>query len=113
MPEYRNFVGIGQGRSSQYAIQTYQELLKQYGMISREPHKEDCRDNTFVEHFFSNLKQEWTDNQNYCTRERAIADVRDYIVMYSNSEWLMWSMLGYKTPMKFENILNNYCCPVN
>ena len=93
-------------RGSQYASQVYQALLKQHGMICSMSRKGNCWDNAPVERFFSSLKREWTGDCLYRTRQEAMADVREYVSVYYNARRLH-STLGYKTPMDYENTLNN------
>lgn len=92
-------------RGSQYASHDYQKLLEQQGMIPSMSRKGNCWDNAPVERFFGSLKREWTGDQLYRTRHAAIADVREYIVMYYNSKRLH-STLGYITPINYEKVLN-------
>ena len=92
-------------RGSQYASHAYQALLKQHGIVCSMSRKGNCWDNAPVERFFSSLKREWTGDQLYRTRQEAIADVREYVAVYYNTQRLH-STLGYKTPMNFENTLN-------
>ena len=83
----------------------YQKLLKQHGMIPSMSRKGNCWDNAPVERFFSALKREWTGDRLYRTRRQAIADVREYVAVYYNSQRLH-STLGYKTPLNYEKDLN-------
>ena len=92
-------------RGSQYASHAYQALLKQHGMICSMSRKGNCWDNAPIERFFSSLKRESTGDQWYRTRQKAMADVREYVAVYYNSKRLH-STLSYKTPMNYENILN-------
>lgn len=92
-------------RGSQYASHAYQSLLKQHGMICSMSRKGNCWDNAPVERFFSSLKREWTGDRLYRTRQEAIADVREYILVYYNAKRLH-STLGYKTPLDYENVLS-------
>lgn len=92
-------------RGSQYASHTYQDLLRQHGMIAIMSRKGNCWDNSPVERFYSSLKREWTGNQLYRTRQAAIADVREYVAVYYNSK-RQHSTLGYKTPIDYEKDLN-------
>jgi transposase InsO family protein len=64
--------------------------------------KGNCWDNSPVERFFSSLKREWIGDWYYATREHAIADIREYVMVYYNTKRLH-STLNYKTPMEFEN----------
>jgi len=92
-------------RGSQYASHAYQLLLKQHGMVCSMSRKGNCWDNSPVERFFSSLKREWTSDQLYRTRQEAIADVREYVMVYYNARRLH-STLGCKTPSDFEKHLN-------
>lgn len=92
-------------RGSQYASHAYQKLLRQYGMVPSMSRKGNCWDNAPVERFFSSLKREWSGDRLYRTRQEAIADVREYVAVYYNSQRLH-STLGYKTPMDYEKSLN-------
>ena len=80
-------------------------MLKQYGMICSMSRKGNCWDNSPVERFFSSLKREWTTDQLYRTRQEAIADVREYVMVYYNAKRLH-TTLGCKTPSDFEKHLN-------
>lgn len=93
-------------RGSQYASYAYQAMLKQHDMICSMSRKGNCWDNAPLERFFSSLKREWTGDQLYKNRQQAIADVREYVLVYYNSKRLH-STLGYETPMNYENNLNN------
>ena len=92
-------------RGSQYASDAYQALLKQHGMNCSMSRKGNCWDNAPVERFFSSLKREWTGDRLYRTRQEAIADVREYVAVYYNSQRLH-STLGYRTPLDYEKNLN-------
>jgi len=92
-------------RGSQYASHDYQKLLQQHGMICSMSRKGNCWDNAPVERFFSSLKREWTGDRWYRTRLEAIADVREYVVVYYNSKRLH-STLAYMTPINYEKRLN-------
>jgi transposase InsO family protein len=93
-------------RGSQVASHAYQKLLRQHGMIPSMSRKGNCWDNAPVERFFSSLKGEWTGDRLYRTRQEAIADVREYVAVYYNSQRLH-STLGYKTPLDYEKNLGN------
>jgi len=64
--------------------------------------KGNCWDNSPVERFFSSLKREWIGDVHYATPEHALADIREYVMVYYNSKRLH-STLDYQTPMDFEN----------
>ena len=74
-------------------------------MICSMSRKGNCWDNAPVERFFSSLKREWTGDRWYQTRLEAIADVREYVVVYYNSKRLH-STLAYMTPINYEKRLN-------
>ena len=92
-------------RGSQYASDAYQALLKQHRMICSMSRKGNCWDNAPVERFFSSLKREWTGDRLYRTRQEAMADVREYVAVYYNSQRLH-STLDYRTPLDYEKDLN-------
>lgn len=88
-------------RGSQYASKHYQDLLAAYGIKASMSRKGNCWDNAPVESFFSGLKREWIGDSIYQTREQAVRDVREYMMIYYNAKRLH-SSLGYMTPMEFE-----------
>jgi len=92
-------------RGSQYASHDYQKLLQQHGMICSMSRKGNCWDNAPVERFFSSLKREWTGDRLYRTRQEVIADVREYVAVYDNSQRLHYT-LGYTTPKNYQKDLN-------
>jgi hypothetical protein len=61
--------------------------------------KGNCWDNAVVERFFVSLKTERLDLRQYDTRQQAVMDVIDYIVIFYNSNRLH-SYLGYRSPSK-------------
>jgi len=88
-------------RGSQYASQEYQQMLESYGMRCSMSRKGDCWDNAVAESFFHSLKTEWVKDSVYYTRDKARADVVDYIEMFYNSHRLH-SFIDYKNPNDFE-----------
>ena len=76
-----------------------------YAFIRDMSRKGNCWDNAPVERFFSVLKWEWTGDRLYRTHRQAIADVREYVALYYNSQRLH-STLGYKTLLNYEMDLN-------
>jgi len=93
-------------RGSQYASKKYQTLLTQYGMQCSMSRKGNCWDNAPVERFFRSLKEEWIGDRLYGSRDAAIRDLREYLMVYYNTKRLH-STLDYKTPVQFENELKN------
>ena len=88
-------------RGSQYASEEYQRMLESFGMICSMSRKADCWDNAVAESFFHSLKTEWIKDTVYYTRDKARADVVDYIEMFYNSHRLH-SFIDYKNPNEFE-----------
>jgi len=88
-------------RSSQYASDDYQDLLRQYGMICSMSKKGDCWDNAAMESFFGSLKTECTHHRRYHSRNEARRDIFHYMEIFYNSERLH-STLGYISPAQFE-----------
>jgi transposase InsO family protein len=86
---------------SQHASHEYQRKIKNYGMVCSMSSKGNCWDNTVVERFFGSLKTERVDLRQYDTRQQAVIDIIDYIVMFYNSNRLH-SYLGYRSPSEFE-----------
>lgn len=93
-------------RGSQYASDEYQKILQCYGMTPSMSRKGNCWDNAPVERFFSSLKREWIGDQLYRTRSEAMADIREYIMVYYNTRRLH-SSNGYVTPVEYENEFKN------
>ena len=63
--------------------------------------KGDCYDNAVAESFFSSLKKERIRKKVYRTRDRARADVFDYIEVFYNRR-RRHSHVGGVSPMAFE-----------
>jgi transposase InsO family protein len=88
-------------RGSQYACQTYQQLLKAHGVRCSMSRKGECLDNAVAERFFGSLKGERIAHRQYTTRQEARTDVIEYIEMFYNSVRLH-SYLGYRSPHDYE-----------
>lgn len=91
-------------RGSQYASHTYQQLLKQHGMVCSMSRKGNCWDNSPTERFFGSLKREWLTGNVYQTRESAIADTHAYMRYYNSQR--IHTAIGDVTPVEFEKGLN-------
>ena len=91
-------------RGSQYASKEYKDLLSKYCLTSSMSRKGNCWDNAPVERFFKSLKEEWIGDRLYCSRNVAIRDLREYLMVYYNTKRLH-STLDYQTPVQFENDL--------
>lgn len=91
-----------QGR--QYASSSYQNLLKNMGIVCSMSRKGNCWDNAPMESFFHSLKTEWVVFEDYKTRAEARSSLFSYIELFYNSK-RRHSSLDYKTPMAFENAM--------
>ena len=92
-------------RGVQYACNDFQSLLKAYGIECSMSRKGDCWDNAVSESFFHTLKVELTCDRNYKTRQKAQADIFEYIEVFYNRQ-RRHSYLGYLTPVEFDKIAN-------
>ncbi|WP_424511413.1 IS3 family transposase [Reinekea marinisedimentorum] len=88
-------------QGSQYASHDYRNLIKKNQFIGSMSPKGNCWDNAVAESFFGTLKQERVQWRNYQTRQAALTDIRDYIVMHYNEKRLH-SYIGYVSPNDFE-----------
>lgn len=88
-------------RGSQYASDTYQTLLTQYGIRCSMSRKGNCWDNAVMERFFLNLKMERVWQRDYANHAEAEKDVTQYIVGFYNAQRLH-STLGYIAPVDYE-----------
>ena len=88
-------------RGSQYCSNSFQNLLKFYGMKSSMSRKGNCWDNSVAESFFASLKKERVMRTAYKSREEVKIDVLDYVYMFYNSN-RVHSYLNYKTPMEVD-----------
>ena len=88
-------------RGSQYTAHDYQDLLDEFDIQVSMSGKGDPYDNAMIESFFSTLRAECTDLQEFDTRLAARLAVFDFIEMFYNCRRLH-SSLGYLSPMEFE-----------
>jgi transposase InsO family protein len=92
-------------RGVQYASEDYRYLLQSHGMQMSMSGKGDCWDNAAMESFWSTLKTELVNHENYATHEQARASIFEYIEVFYNRKRLH-SSLGYLSPESFEASLN-------
>ena len=71
-------------RGSQYCSHAYQNLLKDYGMLTSMSPKGNCRDNAPMESFFNSLKNERVFHPAYLTREHVQRDLFEYLEVFYN-----------------------------
>lgn len=93
-------------RGSQYCSNSFQKMLKIYGIKGSMSRKGDCWDNAVAESFFGSLKTERIFFNKYKTREQAKRDIIDYIEMFYNS-YRLHSYLGFVCPRDFEDQYSN------
>jgi putative transposase len=92
-------------RGVQYAGDDYMHLLQSHKMRVSMSGKGNCWDNACAESFWSTLKSELVNHQNYATREEARQSIFEYIEVFYNRQRLH-SSLGYVSPETFEAGLN-------
>jgi putative transposase len=88
-------------RGTIYASDEYRERLSTCGLTSSMSRKADCYDNAVAESFFSTLKNELTSGDIFESRDRARAEIFDYIEIFYNKRRIHQS-LGYITPERME-----------
>ena len=88
-------------RGSQYASESYQDLLAEHGFVCSMSRKGNCWDNAIAERFFLNLKMERVWQRQYANHTEARNDIADYIVSFYNCERLN-SALGNLPPTVYE-----------
>jgi putative transposase len=88
-------------RGSPYASARYRAALTGYGMEASMSRKGDCWDNAVAESFFSTLKAELTERENYPTRAAAQRAIGEYIDSFYNVE-RRHSFNGYVNPTEYE-----------
>lgn len=88
-------------RGVQYACDDYQGLLSSHGIEVSMSGRGDCYDNAVIESFWSTLKGELVNHENYRTRDQARQSIFEYIEMFYNRKRLH-SSLGYISPEQFE-----------
>jgi putative transposase len=88
-------------QGSQYASQSFQNMLKQHHIQASMSGTGNCYDNAPAESFFASLKAERVSHRLYRTRREAIIDIFQYIETFTNRQ-RRHSSLGYLSPRTFE-----------
>ena len=88
-------------QGSTYASTRYQQLIKSSSLICSMSRKGECLDNAVAESFFSSLKTEWVDYEDYQTRSQAKQSLFEYIEIFYNRK-RRHSYLGYLCPEEYE-----------
>jgi transposase InsO family protein len=91
-------------RGSQYASESYRNLVAGYGMQMSMSRKGDCWDNAPMESFFSTLKKDLIYRRKYRTHKDARRDIFEYVEVFYNRERLH-SSLGYLSPADYEKLI--------
>jgi transposase InsO family protein len=71
------------------------------GAAAQDRVKGQCWDNALAESFFASLKGELIDTRAWPTRPAARRAVVEYIAWYNGTR--LYSTLGYRSPVDFEN----------
>jgi putative transposase len=88
-------------QGSTYASGDYRQLLKENNMLCTMSRKGECHDNAVAESFFSTLKTELVDNEDYRKRVEARQSIFEYIEVFYNRQ-RRHSFLGYVSPAEYE-----------
>jgi putative transposase len=88
-------------RGSEYASQSYQELLHQYNIQISMSKKGDCYDNAMIESFWGTLKEECFGLEIFPTIKEAKTAIFEYIEVFYNRK-RRHSSLGYLSPLDYE-----------
>lgn len=88
-----------QGRT--YTSVRYRSLIEEHDAKCSMSRKGDCYDNAVAESFFSSLKTELVDHEDYRTREQARQSLFEYIELFYNRR-RRHSYLGYVSPDEYE-----------
>jgi len=88
-------------RGAIYASDEYRAKLSSNRMSSSMSRKGDCYDNAVAESFFSTLKNELVSGDTFESRDRARAEIFEYIEIFYNRQRIHRS-LNYLTPEKME-----------
>jgi len=88
-------------RGATYASGEYQKLLKRHQLLCSMSRKGECLDNAVAESFFSSLKTELVDHEDYHTKQEAKQSLFEYIEVFYNRQ-RRHSYLGYISPVEYE-----------
>lgn len=90
-------------RGSQYASSAYRGMLEGHGIRMSMSGKGDLHDNALMESFFSTLKAECAERQDFQTPDEARLCVFEYLEVFYNRQRLH-SSLGYRSLLAFEHM---------
>lgn len=92
-------------RGVQYTSGGYRARLDEHGLTCSMSRTGDCYDNAAMESFWSTLKRERVDRQEYATHDQARRSIFEYIEVFYNRT-RRHSSLGYVSPEQFEASLS-------
>jgi len=92
-------------RGRQYASYAYQDLLSGYGIEQSMSRSGNCWDNAYMESFFGTLKTELVHGEKYRSRLEARLSIFEYVEVFYN-RFRRHSALGYKSPERYQALLN-------
>jgi putative transposase len=88
-------------QGSTYSSNEYRKLLKEHNMLCNMSRKGECHDNAIAESFFSSLKTERVDDEDYFTRSEVKKSIFKYIkVLYNRQR--RHSYFGYISRIEYE-----------
>jgi putative transposase len=90
-------------RGSQYSSTDYRGILEEQGIRMSMSGKGEPYDNAVMERFFSTLKGECVERQDFGTPDEARTCVFEYLEVFYNRQRLH-SALGYRSPVAFEQL---------
>ena len=99
---YQNVV-VHSDQGSTYTSAYYRSVIDNNGARGSMSRKGDCYDNAVAESFFSSLKTEWVDHEDYKTRDQARQSLFEYIELFYNRR-RRHSYLGYLSPEEYERV---------
>lgn len=87
-------------RGSQYASQSFQQMLCEQGVQGSMSRKGNCWDNACRETWFGSLKVERRHGQPFETRRQAKDEILQWLFWYNRKR--LHSTLNYKSPIEYE-----------
>jgi putative transposase len=85
----------------QYASEEYRQALAAHGMAASMSRRGNCWDNAVAESFFATLEWELIEQEDWHTRQEAMAALFHYIEVWYNRNRLH-SSLDYMTPDQYD-----------
>ncbi len=89
------------GHGSQYASDSYRNILTTHSIKASMSRKGNCWDDAVAESFFHTLKIELVHHCDYETKEEAKASIFEYIEVFYNRQ-RSHSSNGYEAPLVYE-----------